>query len=155
MTPSAPAGNTFTVQIAAAGSVAIEADSLTDLVDGSLPNGSEACIQIRGQRKQVAGQVVIAGEIRLSCSSSDRPILQAPVEAEAGTTLTLIGLPVDVGFPTDGFRDVNDAPLNQTQFFSIVSPPTVNPAGITVPGTLVKVVFDENTNAVREVEIED
>lgn len=153
--PSAPTGNTFTLQIATVGSVTIESDALTDLVDGSLPNGGETCIQIRGQRKMVAGQVVSAGEIRLSCSSSDRPFLQAPVEVETGTTLTLIGLPVDVGSPTDGYRDVNDAPISQAQFFNIVSPPTVNPAGISVPGTLVKVVFDENTNAVKEVEIED
>lgn len=153
--PSAPSGNSFTLQIATVGAVTVEADDFTDLKDGTLPTGTESCVQVRGQRKAVAGQVVTAGEIRLSCSSSDRPLVQAPVEAEAGTILTLLGFAVDVSAPTDGYRDINDALISQAQFLSIVSPPTVNAAGLTVSGTLVKLTFDEITNLLREAEIED
>jgi len=153
--PAAPVGNTFVLQIATAGSVTIEADDLTDLVDGSLPTGTESCVQIRGQRKVVAGQVVTAGEIRLSCRSSNRPFLQAPVEAEAGTTLTLIGIAVDAGAPINGYRDVNGNPISRFQFFNTVSPPTTNSVGVPVPGTLVKLTFDETTNVLREAEVED
>jgi hypothetical protein len=153
--PGVPAGNTFTLQIANIGPVTIEADDLTELTDGTLPAGTETCIQIRGQRKVVAGQVVTAGEIRLSCSSSDRHFIQAPIEVEAGTSLTLIGFPINVGAPTDGYRDVNDNAISQSQFFNQVSPSTTNSVGVSIPGTLVKISFNNGTNTVREAEIED
>jgi hypothetical protein len=103
----------------------------------------------------VAGQVVTAGEIRLSCSSSDRHFIQAPIEVEAGTSLTLIGFPINVGAPTDGYRDVNDNAISQSQFFNQVSPSTTNSVGVSIPGTLVKISFNNGTNTVREAEIED
>lgn len=156
--PSAPSGNSFTLQIATVGSVTVVADDFTDLKDGTLPIGTESCVQVRGQRKAVAGQVVTAGEIALSCSSSDRPLIQAPVEAETPeVNVTLLGFAIDVSNPTGTppWAGIDEQALTRTQFFDAISPPTVNPAGVTVPGTLVKVTFDEVTNLVRQVEIED
>lgn len=98
-----------------------------------------------------------AGEIRSSCSSSDRHFIQAPVEAEVpDLNITLLGFALDVSNPADTpqYQDVNDLPITRTVFFNTVTPATTNAAG-SVPGTLVKVIFDTPNAAVRQVEIED
>ena len=151
------AGQSFDLQIANSTYVVrIELDSLTD---GSLPANGLACVQVRGQRKSPASPlVVIAGEIRTGCSSSDRHFIQAPVEVEAPeTTITLLGFSLDVSNPTDTpqWQDVNDQSISRTAFFNAVTPATTNAAGISRPGTLVKVIFVDGTNTVRQVELED
>jgi hypothetical protein len=80
--------------------------------------------------------------------------MQAPVEQESGTTLTLLGFPIDVGGSSVEFRDTNDRPISRDVFLNAVAPAGTNAAG-SVPGTLVKVSFIEGTTAVREVELED
>jgi len=141
------ANNTYAVRI--------ELDSLTN---GSLPQDGLACVQVRGQRKIGASTLTVtAGEIDLSCSNSARHFIQAPVEAESPeTAITLLGFVLDVSAPTDNppFVDVNDQPISRTAFFDAVTPATTNTAG-SVPGTLVKVIFNDVTNTVRQVELED
>jgi hypothetical protein len=136
--------------------VRIALDSLTS---GSLPADGLACVQVRGQRKVVAATLTVtAGEIDTSCSSNGRHFIQAPVEAESPeTTITLLGFSLDVSNPTDTpqWKDVNDQPLSRTAFFNAVTPATTDAAGISRPGTLVKVVFVNGTNTVRQVELED
>jgi len=150
------AGQSFDLQIANSTYVVkIELDSLTS---GSLPANGLGCVQVRGQRKTPASPlVVIAGEIDLSCSSGDRHFIQAPVEAEVPeTTITLLGFLLNVSNPTDTpqYQDVNDQPITRTVFFNTVTPATTNAAG-SVPGTLVKVIFDTPGTTIRQVEIED
>jgi hypothetical protein len=151
------AGQAFDLQIANNSYVVrIELDSLTS---GSLPANGLACVQVRGQRKTGASTLTVtAGEIDTSCSSSDRHFIQAPVEAESPeTTITLLGSTINVSNPTDTpqWQDVNDQPLSRTAFFNAVTPATTNSAGVSRPGTLVKVIFVDGTNTVRQVELED
>jgi hypothetical protein len=148
---------TFDLQIANNNYVVrIERDSLTN---GVLPAAGLACVQVRGQRKVGASTLTVtAGEIDTSCSSSDRHFIQAPVEAEAPeTTITLLGFSLNVSSPTDTppWQDVNDQGISRTAFFNAVTPATTNAAGISRPGTLVKVIFNDNLSTVRQVEIED
>ena len=135
--------------------VRIELDSLTS---GSLPADGLACVQVRGQRKVGASTLTVtAGEIDTSCSSSDRHFIQAPVEAESPeTSITLLGSLLNVSNPTDTppYVDVNDLPITRAAFFNAVTPATTNSAGVSRPGTLVKVIFD-GLNTVRQVELED
>jgi len=159
---TASSASAFTLDIAGR-SVNIETD---DFTDGSVPPvsvppiSSSNCVQVRGQRKAGVAVVVTAGEIRIgSCSNSSRPVIQAPVEAESSTTISLLGLPaIDISNPIDTpqWKDVNDQPISTlTTFLNAVTPATTNAAGVSVPGTLVKVIFDDAANLVRQVEIED
>ncbi len=149
------AANTFTLDIAGR-LVNVETDDFTD-ADAPLPaNGSATCVQVRGQRKAEGPVVVVAGEIRVDgCGNSNRPVLQAPVEAESGTNLTLLGFPINVGSPTDNppYEDLNGNPLTQSQFFAAVTP--LDPGPPAVAGTLVKVTFDDGGVTVHQVELED
>jgi len=145
---------TFTLNVAGR-SVNIETDSFTS---GLVPPIGPACVQIRGQRKVAASVIVTAGEINTSCSSSGRAIMQAPVEAESPeTTITLLGFPLDISAPTDTppYEDLIGTPLTRTAFFNAVTPAGTNAAGVSVPGTLVKVTFNDGTNTARQVELED
>jgi len=150
-------GQTFDLQIANnTFMVKIELDSLTE---GTPPPAGPNCVQVRGQRKIGAPTITVtAGRIEASCGNGDRHFIQAPVEAEVPeTTLTLLGFLLDVSAPTDGnpYKDVNDLPITRTAFFNAVTPATTNAAGVSVAGTLVKVIFDLGTNVVREAELED
>ena len=147
--------NQFTMNVAGR-FVTIEVDGLTS-PPGSVPPVGPNCVQVRGQRKTPATPlVVLAGEIRANnCSNSERPIMQAPVEAENGTILTLLGFPIDVSNPSDGFRDINDTPITRDAFLNAVTPAGTNAAGVPVAGTLVRVTFNEGTTTAREVELED
>ena len=150
---------TFDLQIANNNYVVnIQRDSFTD---GPLPsNDPNTCVQVRGQL--VTGALpptVTAGEIDVDgCSNSKRHFIQAPVEAESPeTTITLLGFVLNVSNPTDfpQWVNVNDQGISRSMFFNIVTAPTTNAAGVSIPGTLVKVIFNDGTNTVREVEIED
>jgi hypothetical protein len=145
--------NRFTMNVAGH-PVTIETGSLA-----VPPVSTTTCVQVRGQRKVPATPVVVtAGEIRPgNCSNSGRPVMQAPVEAENGTTLTLLGFPIDVANPTDNppFEDINDAPMMRDAFLNAVTPAGTNAAGVSVAGTLVKVTFNEGTTTVHQVELED
>lgn len=148
-------GQTFDLQIANNNYVVkIERDSLTG---GALPPAGPDCVQVRGQRKIGAPTLTVtAGEIG-NCSSGDRHFIQAPVELEAPEiNITLLGFLLDVSSPTDNppYKDVNDLPITRTVFFNTVTPATTNAAG-SVPGTLVKVIFNDGLTTVRQVEIED
>jgi hypothetical protein len=149
-------GSTFTLT-AAGRAVIIETDSFTsgDFTSGNLPPIGPNCIQVRGQRKAVVGTVVTAGEIDLSCSSSNDHLIQAPVEAESGTTITLLGFPIDVGAPTDipPYEDTNGNGISGIAFFTAVVP--ANPGPPAIAGTLVKVRFDTPGVSVKQVELED
>ena len=156
--PSAPSGDTFELAIADLGVVTIETDDFTVLTDGTLPVGDEACIQVRGERKAVQGQVVTATVITLSCGDGDRPFIQAPAEEEnPEVTMTLLGFVIDVSNPTGlpPFADIDEEPLTRTEFFDAVSPLALNNASVPETGTLVKVTFDEFTDAVSQAEIQD
>jgi hypothetical protein len=150
--------NTFDLQVANnTYLVKIELDSLTD---GALPGDGLTCVQVRGERKNPASPLLVkAGEINLGCSNSDRHFVQAPVEQEfPESSITLLGLtPIDVSNPTDvpPYRDVNDLPITRTAFFNAVTPATTNAAGVSVAGTLVKVIFEDGLSTVRQVELED
>jgi hypothetical protein len=150
-------GTQFTINVAgAARPVTIETDSLTN---GSVPALGTACVQVRGQRKVPATPLVVtAGEIG-GCSNSGRPLIQAPVEAENGATLTLLGFAIDVSNPvgeTPQWEDANGQGITLAAFLNAVTPATTNAAGISVPGTLVKVTFNEGgVNTVRQAELED
>ena len=147
--------NQFTMNVAGH-LVTIVRDGLTD---GAVPPAGPACVQVRGQRRLPAtAAVVTAGEIRANnCSNSGRPVMQAPVEAESGTILTLLGFSIDVGTANDNppFENIDGSPMTQSAFLNAVTPATTNAAGVSVPGTLVKAIFDSGTNAVRQAELED
>jgi Domain of unknown function (DUF5666) len=131
--------------------VRIETDKFSETKAG-VPNTS--CVQVRGQRKAgTTAVVIVAGEIR-DCSSGDRPFLQAPVEAENGNVLVLLGFSIDVGGPTDSpqYEGLNGASLSRAEFFAAVRP--ADPGPPPVAGTLVKVQFN-NAGTVRQVELED
>ena len=150
----------FTMNVAGR-PVTIEIDALTSLPGGVVPPVSPNCVQVRGQRRVPATPVVVmAGEIDTNCSGGGsggtfRPLMQAPVEAENGTTLTLLGFAIDVSNPSDGFRDLNDARITRDAFLNAVTPAGTNAAGVSVAGTLVKLIFNEGTTTVREAELED
>ena len=154
---TASGATSFTLTIVGAGAVTVEADSLTsgDFAGGSIPPVSVNCVQVRGQRKAGGGTVVTAGEIRSSCSSSDDHLIQAPVEVESGTTLTLLGFAINVGNPTDvpPFQNIDDSPMTSTEFFNAVVP--ANPGPPAIAGTLVKVRFNSPLASVKQVELED
>ncbi len=154
---TASAAPSFTLTVTGAGAITVQADSLTsgDFAGGAVPPVAAGCVQVRGQRKAGGGVVVTAGEIRSSCSNSDRHFVQAPVEAELPEiNITLLGFLLNVSVPTDGYKDVNDQPITRTVFFNTVTAATTN-AGGSVPGTLVKVIFNDGLTTVKEVEIED
>ena len=136
--------------------VRIEVDADTD---GAIPPAGPDCVQVRGERKSPASPLVVrAGRIDTGCSNSDRHFIQAPVEAEVPeTTMTLLGFALAVGSATDAqpYRDINDQPISKAQFFSLVTPAGTNAANVAVPGTLVKVIFNDGASTVREAEIED
>jgi len=150
--------NTFDMQIANNSYVVrIQLDSATS---GALPADGLTCVQVRGERISPASPLVVrAGEIITSCSNGDRHFIQAPVEAEAPmTTMTLLGFPLPVGSATDAqpYRDMNGASCSKMQFFDLVAPAGTNAAGVAVPGTLVKVIFNTvGVGSVKEAEIED
>lgn len=152
---TAAGSNQFTMAVAGR-SVNVETD---DLTSGPVPPVGPACVQVRGQRKVPATPLVVtAGEISASCSNGDRPVIQAPVEAETSTSTTLLGFVIDVSNPTDmpKWEDANEQPIaTLAAFMNAITPATINAAGVTIPGTLVKVIFDSGTNAVRQAEIED
>lgn len=136
--------------------VSVEADSFTIFTIAVPPVNSTTCVQVRGQRKAggaVLPPIVTAGEIR-NCGNGDKPVIQAPVEAESGTTLTLLGFAMDVGNPIGDppYVDLNGLPLTPAQFFAAVAP--ANPGPPVVAGTLVKVIFDAPL-VVKQVELED
>ena len=147
-------GSTFTMNVAGH-NVNIETDSFT--TDPVPPVDPNICVQVRGQRKAGGAVVVTAGEIRSGgCSNSGRPVIQASVEAESPeTTITLLGFALNVSNPTDTppWVDVNDQAISRTAFFNAVVP--ANPGPPAVAGTLVKVIFNEGANTVRQVELED
>lgn len=152
-TVTASGASAFTLNITTGRSVNIETDSFTS---GSVPPVGPNCVQVRGQRKAGGAVVVTAGEISTGCSNSDRPVIQATVEAESPeTTVTLLGFLLDVNSPTDTpqWVDVNDQGISRTTFFNAVVPANLGPPA--VAGTLVKVIFDETSNVVRQVELED
>jgi len=146
-------------------SVTIAIDSLTSLPGGVVPPVSATnCIQVRGQRQAPASPVVVtAGQIDTNCSGgggggSFRPLMQAPVEAETSTSVTLLGFTLDISNPTDTpqWVDINGGGMTLTAFLNSVTPPTTNSAGVSVPGTLVKVSFNGTAPfAVRQAELED
>jgi hypothetical protein len=78
------------------------------------------------------------------------------VEAEAGTTLTLLGFPIDAGSPTDvpPYENVNGVGISQAQFLSAVTPANTDANGVSHAGTLVKLTFDNGANTVHQAEIE-
>lgn len=161
VTASSAPTSSFTLTITGAGPVTVQADSLTtgDFAGGAVPPANPAgCVQVRGQRKAGGGVVVTAGEIRNSCSNGQRHFVQAPVEAEtAPTSITLLGFPLNVSNPTDPapYVDLNGLGMSQTAFFNAVTPAGTNSAGVSVPGTLVKVIFNGGLTTVRQVELED
>jgi len=158
---TAASAPSFTLTITGAGPVTVEADSLTsgDFAGGAVPPVAASCVQVRGQRKTPASPLVVtAGEISATCSNGNRHFVQAPVEAEGPeTNITLLGFSLNVSAPTDvpPFVDLNGVGISRTAFFNAVTPATTNAAGIPVPGTLVKVIFDSGTTTVRQVELED
>ncbi|MEQ1882674.1 MAG: DUF5666 domain-containing protein [Burkholderiales bacterium] len=151
--------STFTLNIAGH-SVNVEIDSFTD-ADAALPaNNSNTCVQVRGQRKAGPSVVVTAGEIRVNgCGNGGRPVLQAPVEAETPETLiTLLEISIDVSNPTDTsdkWVNTADIGISRTEFFNAVVAASSSVGSPLVAGTLVKVIFNENVNTVRQVELED
>jgi hypothetical protein len=116
-------------------------------------------VQVRGQRKVPATPLVVTAAEITNCSNSGRPLIQAPVEAENGATLTLLGFAIDVSNPvgdTPQWEDANGQGITLAAFLNAVTPATTNAAGVSVPGTLVKVIFNEGAPfPVRQVEIED
>jgi Domain of unknown function (DUF5666) len=153
---------TFTLNIAG-NPVNVETDRFTagniPTTIGSLPITSSNCVQVRGQRKAGGVLVVTAGEIRVSnCGNSSRPVIQAPVEAKNPETLvTLLGVSIDVSDPTDTpeFENTADVGITRTEFFNAVVAASSSVGSPPVAGTLVKIIFNENANTVRQVELED
>jgi hypothetical protein len=139
--------------------VTIKVDSLTS---GAVPPANATCVQVRGQRAVPATTppIVLAGEISTSCNgNSGRPFIQAPVEVESGSNLTLLGFTVDVSTANDQpapFENIDRSAMTLSAFLNAVTPATTNAAGVSVPGTLVKAIFNSTAPfAVRQAELED
>ncbi len=135
------------------------ANHLVNIETGSLtvPPIGPACVQVRGQRKVPATPLVVTASEISGCGNGNRPVVQAPVEAENGSTLTLLGLPIDVSSANDQppFKNIDGSAMTLPAFLNAVTPATTNAAGVSVPGTLVKAIFDSATNAVMQAELED
>ena len=134
----------------------IQTNSLTT---GAVPPAGSGCVEVRGQRAAPATPLVVtAVEISTSCANSGRPLLQAPAEAKTSTTVTLLGFAINVSNPLDTpqWVDMNGQAITTlAAFFNAVAPETTNTAGVPARGTLVKVIFDAATSAVRQAEIEN
>src|SRR5262249_7021614 len=145
----------FTMNVAGR-PINIQTNSLTT---GAVPSVGPGCVEVRGQRAAPATPLVVtAGEISTSCSNRGRPLLQAPDETKTSTAVTLLGFAIDVSNPIDRpqWVDMNgQAIMTLAAFLSAVTPQTTNTAGVPTRGTLVKVIFDAGTNAVRQAEIEN
>jgi hypothetical protein len=157
-----PNPNQFTMNVAGH-PVNIETDSQTS-VSVTIVAGA-TCVEVRGQRKAPASPVVVtAGQIDANCSGGGgggfRPVMQAAVEAETSTSVTLLGFSIDVSNPSDSPKwvDMNGGAIaSLAAFLGAVTPATTNAAGVSVPGTLVKVSFNSGAGAttVRQAELED
>ena len=71
--------------------------------------------------------------------------------------MTLIGFVIDVSSPTGvvPWVDTGNQAITRTEFFNGVSAPTLNNAGVPVTGTLVRVIYDRNTNFILQARLED
>ena len=165
VTGPGPNPNQFMLNVAGH-SVIVEVDSLTSPGGATVPTPSLNCVQIRGQRKAPASPVVVtAGQIDANCSGGGgaifRPLIQAPVEVETATSVTLLGFDINISNPSDNKKwvDINDVAFpTLAAFLNAVTPAGNNAAGVSVPGTLVKVIFDDAPNpggTVKQVELED
>jgi Domain of unknown function (DUF5666) len=157
-----PNAGTFTLNVAGI-PINVETDSFTDPVGvvpalSAGPIDSSNCVQVRGQRK-AGSQIVTAGEIRVSnCGNGSRPVIQAPVEAKNPEThVTLLGVSINVNDPTETpeFENTADMGITRTEFFNAVVAASSGAGLPPVAGTLVKIIFNENANTVRQVELED
>lgn len=61
-----------------------------------------------------------------------------------GSTLTLLGISIDVSSANDQppFRNIDGTAMTLSAFLNAVTAATTNAAGVSVPGTLVKAIFD-------------
>jgi len=141
---------TFTLHINGVGDVTVETDSFTNGTVQAL----NTCVQIRGQRKAGNTLIVTAGEIITTGCSGDH-LIQAPVEVELSTNLTLLGFAIDIASANDAtpYRDFNGTSLTQAQFLAAVTPASDGPPA--TAGTLVKIRFNTPGGTVKQVELED
>ena len=137
--------------------VTIKTDSLTS---GTVPRslfGLRASAR-SAQALPATPLVVTAGEIGTNCSGDGaRPLMQAPVEAESSTSLTLLGFAINVSNPTDTpqWENINGEAFDDARCLPQRGhAPNDQHGGRSVPGTLVKVSFDSGTNTVRQAELE-
>ncbi|MEQ1838426.1 MAG: DUF5666 domain-containing protein [Candidatus Nitrotoga sp.] len=151
---SAPAtGSIFTLHINGVGDVNVETDSFTN---GTVL--STGCVQVRGQKKAVDEGVVTvtAGEIT-TCSGSGDHLIQASVEGELGTDLTLLEFIININNPTalQPYRDLSGNSLTKAQFLAAVTP--TDPGPPVVAGSLVKIRFNPTSTSVtvKQVELEN
>jgi hypothetical protein len=107
-----------------------------------------------GQRLEIRGYPMIDGTIfaqrvRLRSGGNDRPFIQGVVTQLAGTSATILGIPIELANASDGYRNVDDTAMSQAAFLAAIRPGE----------TIVKVRWERESTStsdrVREAELED
>jgi hypothetical protein len=97
--------------------------SLSDIVAGS------DCVEVRGAR---SGTSIVADEVKELSGGSCKAILQGPVTAKTATTITTLGMNVDLSaVPAGALKDASGNAMTLTAFLAAITPNAAT-------GTLVK-----------------
>ncbi len=135
-----------TLTLAGLPGITVQVSALTELKDvGSLAELA-APNHLRIKARPGANGSILALELELRDVGGDsRVILQGPVGAASGNTLTILGVGVDTSAISQ-FRNLSDAAIDRTTFLAAAT-----------PGTLVKVRGDRSGGGVAwsEIELED
>ena len=118
---------------------------LDDVTLGAIAPGAQ--LEVRGY-PMVDGRI-FAQRIRLRDGGNDRPFLRGVVTGLAGTTATILGIPIELANASDGYRSHDDAPMSQAAFLGALQPGE----------TFVKVRWEREATStsdrVREAELEN
>ncbi len=135
-----------TLTLAGLPGITVQVSSLTEFDNVGSLAGLAAPNHVRIKARPGANNSILALELELRSTSSDsRVILQGPVAAATGNTLTILGVAVDTSAISQ-FRDIADAAISRAAFLAAAT-----------PGTLVKARGDHSGGGVAwsEIELED
>jgi Domain of unknown function (DUF5666) len=137
---------TGTLTLAGLPGITVQVSSLTELKNFSSLSGLAAPAHVRIKARPGANGSILALELELrSVNSDSRVILQGPVDAVSGNTLTILGVAVDTSGISQ-FQNLSGAAIDRAAFLAAAT-----------TGTLVKVRGDLSGGGVAwsEIELED